>query len=478
MSGVILLIGALSFATKQLNFGIDFESRHADHGGARQAGDASTTCATRSIDAGIGLGDAEIQEVDEPGARRQRLPDPDAELGPDEVSEVAAALDDEFGVEPRTASTSDQRRADVRRAGRQQRDRSRSSSRCCVICAYVAFRFEPKYAVPVLIALIHDILITAGVYSLTGREVTSGDRRRVPDHPRLLALRHDHRVRPNPRERAADAARGLLADRQPLDERGPDPVADHRPLDRASWSRCCCIFGGETLKDFAFAMMVGIASGTYSSIFIASPVLTALEGARARLPRAAATRIEEQMGYVPAFPEDNVVARVDEVERRRRGRGCRRRRRRRRRRAARGAGAGRGAGRRRPTPATATRADAGRADRRGAGDGVAERAERRRRAAAQRAARKAQRRSSRKRRRKHGRRSLDGAAGLVHDGRRALALHRLRARPLLGRDRRRVPRRDRRARWSSALLVADRHRRDASATTDVATALVSRSRAR
>ncbi len=43
-----------------------------------------------------------------------------------------------------------------------------------VICGYVAFRFEPKYAVPVIIAVFHDILITAGVYSLTGREVTSG----------------------------------------------------------------------------------------------------------------------------------------------------------------------------------------------------------------------------------------------------------------------------------------------------------------
>ncbi len=43
-----------------------------------------------------------------------------------------------------------------------------------VISAYVAIRFEAKYAIPVIIALIHDILITGGVYSLTGREVTSG----------------------------------------------------------------------------------------------------------------------------------------------------------------------------------------------------------------------------------------------------------------------------------------------------------------
>src|SRR5262249_5813007 len=42
-----------------------------------------------------------------------------------------------------------------------------------VISVYIALRFEWKYAVPVLIALMHDLLITAGVYSLTGREVTT-----------------------------------------------------------------------------------------------------------------------------------------------------------------------------------------------------------------------------------------------------------------------------------------------------------------
>ena len=42
-----------------------------------------------------------------------------------------------------------------------------------VISIYIALRFEWKYAVPVLIALMHDILITAGVYSLVGREVTT-----------------------------------------------------------------------------------------------------------------------------------------------------------------------------------------------------------------------------------------------------------------------------------------------------------------
>ena len=60
------------------------------------------------------------------------------------------------------------------------------------------------------------------------------DGRGAPDHPGLLALRHDHRVRPRPREHPAHAERGVLADRQPLAVRG------HR---RARWrrasARCC-----------------------------------------------------------------------------------------------------------------------------------------------------------------------------------------------------------------------------------------------
>ena len=74
------------------------------------------------------------------------------------------------------------------------------------------------------------------------------------------------------------------------------------------------VFGGETLQDFAFAMMVGVASGTYSSIFIASPVLTEWKE-REPAYRSRRARIEEAMGCVPTFPEDNVVARIDEVER-------------------------------------------------------------------------------------------------------------------------------------------------------------------
>jgi SecD/SecF fusion protein len=70
------------------------------------------------------------------------------------------------------------------------------------------------------------------------------------------------------------------------------------------------IFADETLRGFATAMMIGIASGTYSSIFIASPVLTEWKE-REPAYRARRRNITEQMGYVPVFPEQNVVAKVE-----------------------------------------------------------------------------------------------------------------------------------------------------------------------
>jgi SecD/SecF fusion protein len=81
------------------------------------------------------------------------------------------------------------------------------------------------------------------------------------------------------------------------------------------------LFGGATLKDFAFALMVGIASGAYSSIFIASPVLTHWKEREAAY-RSRRARILRELGHVPAYatveggaPED-----VEPAPRRRRTR--------------------------------------------------------------------------------------------------------------------------------------------------------------
>src|SRR4051794_16507771 len=166
ISGVILLVGALALATKQLNFGIDFESGtritvavegNTDEEAVRQALEEA------------GISGEEIQQVSDPVLGENVFQIQTGELS---VQKAEKALDDEYGiVQDGFDSTS------VGPAFGQQVANSALKAlifSLLVICGYVALRFDPKFAVPVLIAIFHDILITAGVYSLTGKEVSSG----------------------------------------------------------------------------------------------------------------------------------------------------------------------------------------------------------------------------------------------------------------------------------------------------------------
>ena len=99
-----------------------------------------------------------------------------------------------------------------------------------VIAVYLTFRFEWRMALAAIIAVIHDIIITVGVYAITQFEVDAGHGRGVPDHPRVLALRHRRRVRQGEGQPGAHrhgARRHLLGDGQPVAEPGADAVDQH-----------------------------------------------------------------------------------------------------------------------------------------------------------------------------------------------------------------------------------------------------------
>jgi SecD/SecF fusion protein len=170
-----------------------------------------------------------------------------------------------------------------------------------VITVYIALRFEWKFAVPVLIALMHDVLIVAGVYALVGREVTTSTVAAL-----LTILGYSlydtiivfDRVRENI-PRMPRAAFSQIVNRSMSEV-----------LTRSIATTSCTLlpiiallaFGGSTLQDFAFALLIGVASGAYSSIFIASPVLTHWKEREPQY-RSRRRRIEEDLGYVPAYAE-------------------------------------------------------------------------------------------------------------------------------------------------------------------------------
>src|SRR5215203_2861055 len=308
ISGVILLIGGFALATKQLNFGIDFESgtritaaleQPTDEEGVRDALEAS------------GIEGEEIQQVDDPNFGSNVFQIQSHQLDPSEVRDAEAALVDEFGaVKNGFESTSV-----GPTFGQQVADSALKALifSLLVIAGYVALRFEPKFAIPVLIAIFHDILITAGVYSLTGKEVSSGT---VAAFLTILGYSiYDtiivfDRIRENV-PRMPRAAFSQIVNRSMSEVLTRSLATSFSTLLGVA---SLLVFGGATLQDFAFAMLVGIASGTYSSIFIASPVLTAWKEREPGFVRRRLRIAEVEGGQVPAYADDIEMAKLSRDE--------------------------------------------------------------------------------------------------------------------------------------------------------------------
>jgi SecD/SecF fusion protein len=304
MSGVILLVGALAIGGRGLHLGIDFTSgTRITTSLVKPASEAQL----RSVMAADAVPDPTIQRISNKalGANVFQI---SSKISPAKVPTVRSSLDNRFGL----------RSFDSTSVGPTFGHTVANSAvvaiiaSLLVISAYIALRFEWKFAVPVLIALMHDLLITSGVYALTGRQVTTSTVAAL-----LTILGYSlydtiivfDRVRENV-PRMPRAAFSQIVNRSMSEV-----------LTRSLATTSCTLlpilallfFGGSTLRDFAFALLIGVASGAYSSIFIASPVLTHWKE-REALYRGRRHRIEGELGYVPAYA--GVGADVEPVSKR------------------------------------------------------------------------------------------------------------------------------------------------------------------
>jgi SecD/SecF fusion protein len=267
LSGVILLIGALAVGGRGLNLGIDFTSGTRITASLQKP---ATEAQVRSVVSAAGAVTPQVQKVANKALGNEVFQISAKKLGPNGVPKVRAALQSHFGLvhPPDTTSVGPTFGKTIANSAVVAIIAS-----LLVISVYVALRFDWKFAVPVLIALMHDLLITAGVYALLGREVT------VDTVAALLTILgyslYDtiivfDRVRENI-PRMPRAAFSQIVNRSMSEV-----------LTRSIATTSCTLlpiialllFGGSTLRDFAFALLIGVASGAYSSIFIASPVLT------------------------------------------------------------------------------------------------------------------------------------------------------------------------------------------------------------
>jgi SecD/SecF fusion protein len=260
----LLLAGAMAFyARGDRNFGVDF-----------RGGDLVTMSAPNKIDIGqvrnalqpIGFGDASIQES--------------AQGGKSYIT-VRTPLNTSDRVEKQIIQTMPNAGFKVEgseRVGALVGGELAKNSLIALglgilgILIFVTFRFELSFAVGAIVALLHDVLITVGMFALLGRELTLtmvGAVLTIAGYSINDTIVVYDRIR----EGLTSGRRGTIE--QIMNE------SINQTLSRTILTStvtlipivCLFLFGGAVLRDFSLAIIIGVVVGTYSSIFIASPIV-------------------------------------------------------------------------------------------------------------------------------------------------------------------------------------------------------------
>jgi SecD/SecF fusion protein len=273
ISGIFLVIGAVSLVGQGLNRGIDFT------GGSQFTFKTPTAVSTANVSssfAAAGVKDAVVQGVGAAkGGNYMQFQVKSHALPGGEQNALITKLAGRYGIATNSINSKNVSSS----FGQSVLDQAylAIAFSLLIIFIYVSFRFEWRYSVPVMVALAHDILITLGIYSLAQREVTADTVAAV-----LTVLGYSlydtvivfDRVREN-----IPILRRLSANAV-VNESLAETIT--RSLNTSVVTLIpvvlLFIFGTGSLTDFAFALIVGIASGAYSSIFIASPLLAILLG--------------------------------------------------------------------------------------------------------------------------------------------------------------------------------------------------------
>jgi preprotein translocase subunit SecF len=272
LSAIFLLIGFGSLLTKGLNLGIDFE------GGAVFEVPSQTFSVNQARDvvAAHGISDPKVQELVSQTDRRVRVQT--ATLPTGKAEEVQQALADAAHV-----SVNEVNRDEVGPSwGQEISSKARNALIVflIVITLYISLRFEFKMAIPTLIALVHDVLMTVGIYSLSGLEVTPATvvalltilGYSIYDGIVVFDKVHENTRLVSATNRVSYGDMVNLSLNQTLMRSLNTSITALIPI-TSLLVIGSLILGATTLEEFALALVIGLGSGAYSSIFIASPFL-------------------------------------------------------------------------------------------------------------------------------------------------------------------------------------------------------------
>ncbi|MBW3536938.1 MAG: protein translocase subunit SecF [Actinobacteria bacterium] len=273
LSGIVLLAGVISLSTRGLNFGIEFQG-----GTAWEMSNVDVDVdEAREVLRPLGLGNSTIQVIGGTTIRVQAEPE-----DPETVAAVRQELADLAGIEPGQVSLSE--------IGPSWGETiTEKAQRALVlfflaVALYISFRFEWKMAFTALLALFHDILVTVGIYSLSGFEVTPVT---VIAFLTIMGFSlYDSiiifdKVDENTKGLAATgrltySATVNLSTNQMLMRSVNTSIVAILPI-LSVLVVGAFILGATTLQDFGLSMFIGMSVGMYSSLFIVPPVLAWLK---------------------------------------------------------------------------------------------------------------------------------------------------------------------------------------------------------
>jgi preprotein translocase subunit SecF len=299
ISAVLITVGALFFGIRGLNLGIDFEGGTAWE--VQAHGKSVSISGARAAAEAAGLNEPTVQIL---GGDTIRV-ESSRSLG-EEQARVRDALAAYAGSRATDVSINDV-------GPTWGKEVSSKAIRALVfffiaIAGYLSLRFEPKMAAAAIAAVVHDILITVGAYAVTGFEVTPAT---VIAFLTILgfSLYDTVVVFDKVKENVAGITSGGRDTYSDVVNRSMNEVL-MRSLN-TSFVAVLPVFsllvvgsyllGAVTIRDFSLALFIGLLTGAYSSIFVATPLLALMKEREPRY-QALRQRIAARAGSATATP--------------------------------------------------------------------------------------------------------------------------------------------------------------------------------
>jgi preprotein translocase subunit SecF len=272
---IVILLGAVSLAVRGVNYGIDFAGGTLVHVKFQQPVSINDI---RAALESISAKDVTVQDFGGGGVNEfiVRMLESDPELKRGLTQQITNTLTERF----KGKSEFDVLRVETvgPRVGKDLRQRAVLAvlAATVVMGAYIAIRFEPRFGIGAAVALLHDVMVAVGALSLAGMEfdlTTVAALLTLVGYSVNDTVIVSDRIRENMRKNRREPLASVM-------NRSINETLSRTILTGGTvFLVILALFflGGEIIHGFAFTLLVGVIVGTYSSIYIASPIVLYLD---------------------------------------------------------------------------------------------------------------------------------------------------------------------------------------------------------